>query len=141
MRQAAGSQLRVLVVESYKHHEAANALVGYLRSQGCSVDQIDAGWHAWQIMHILKYSVVIMDLRLRDISGLELLRLMRALDSAPPTILGMDNQMPSIQRIAMNMGAAECYVKPLPPEEVFELMIRVLDCCDETDGYDNQLAA
>jgi DNA-binding response OmpR family regulator len=86
------------------------------------------GWHAWEMLRCCHYDAVVLELRLRDISGLELLRLMHSLDEAPPAIVGMNDTMPAIRKMAMTMGADGCYVKPVSPEAVFDLMMAAVEC-------------
>lgn len=135
-----GNRLQVLLIESNADWESGLALASYLKRNGCNVDQVDTGWHAWQVMCRLRYDVVLTDLRLSDISGLELLRIMRTLSNAPPAILGMHHFSMPIEKIALNMGASRCYAKPLPAEKVYELMIDVIERGDHGDA-DEQLAA
>lgn len=140
MSKIEGDRLKVLLVESNRDWQSGLALASYLQSHGCTVDQVDTGWHAWQIMSRLRYDVVLTDLRLSDISGLELLRIMRTLSDAPPAILGMHHFSPPIEKIALNMGAARCYAKPLPASKVYELMVDVVEN-DDHEESDEQLAA
>ncbi|MHB9035319.1 MAG: response regulator [Armatimonadota bacterium] len=117
--------MRVLLIDS--DLDTRYSLSTHLRRYQCVVDETDTGWHAWEMLKCCRYDAAVLELRLRDISGLELLRLMRSLDAAPPTIVGMCDAMPAIQRIAENMGAAGCYVKPLLPEEIFALMMTAVE--------------
>ncbi|RYY35828.1 MAG: response regulator [Sphingobacteriaceae bacterium] len=78
MQQTGGKFKQILLVED--HQAQSQALKDMMQSQGITVDQAFDGESAFRMLHENEYQCVILDLNLPDISGLDLLDKIKAVD-------------------------------------------------------------
>ncbi|RVU02646.1 response regulator [Mucilaginibacter limnophilus] len=78
MQQAGGKFKQILLVED--HQAQSQALKDMMQAQGIAVDQAFDGESAFRMLHENDYQCVILDLNLPDISGLDLLDKIKAVD-------------------------------------------------------------
>lgn len=103
--------LSVLVVEDEK--DLRMAIRDVLSTQGCSVDAVETGSEA--LRHVLghEYQVVISDIHVPKVNGIELARLLSRRVRSPRIILITANPDPETVREAYSAGASHCLAKPI----------------------------
>lgn len=73
------------------------------------------------------FNLVITDLRMPKIDGVELLRRLGAVGAAPPAIVVTSSACPATRARAMELGAVACLTKPLADEALLTLIAATLD--------------
>jgi len=107
-------KLRVLVADDHAGYR--EMLSEILAEDGHQVEQAVNGADAWVKLQEQLYDYVVMDLRMPEMNGLEVLRLMRRLKPKPRTILVTGEKTLFVEQMALNLGAAGCYQKPMSPD-------------------------
>ena len=121
MRKSEQSGFRVLISD---HNESQRKpLAAYLASKGCIVDETCSGSAAWALLRSRPYDLVVLEMELRDVNGLELLRLMRRLNPSPLALLVADWKTEAVERMALALGAEDFFVKPYELADVHSLLI------------------
>jgi len=106
---------RVLVVDD--EPSVANALRHVLLMQGYHVRTAAAGRNALASFHEWRPRLVITDLRMAPMNGIELCRQIRAASNVPIIVLsGEDDEGPKVE--ALDSGADDYVVKPFSPREL-----------------------
>lgn len=102
----------ILIVED----EAAMswALAEGLSEDGYTTDTFRSAEEAWAWLQEGTSDLVISDLRLPGMSGLELAKKLRRGRRAQPVILVTAYGTPELERAAHDAGIAECFPKPFP---------------------------
>ncbi len=120
---AATSAPRVLVVDD--EPVVRDVLTRYLTHEGFEVDAAADGHAALSAIEARAPSVIVLDLMLPRLSGLELLRLVR-LESTVPVII-LSARVSERERIAgLELGADDYVTKPYSPGEVVARVRAVL---------------
>lgn len=122
--------MRILVVED--DEGIAAGLKAHLQQQGWAVDVTDSVALAWGALRAEPFSLVLLDLGLRDGDGAEVLRRLRAAPlgglPAPDTpVVIMTARDEVASRIAgLDMGADDYVTKPFDPDELAARMRALL---------------
>ena len=97
-----------------------------LQSEGFEVDAVDGGTQALQLLEHQDYDLLITDLRMRGMDGLELLRIVRDshTEMAPVVISGHDELIKEAQAQGY---CAETITKPFHLEELMSAIQRSLN--------------
>lgn len=112
--------MRLLLIED--NPAIGNAVQDHLHADGWSVDWSITLESATAAVASSKHDVVLLDLRLPDGSGLDMLRLMKARgDTTPVVVMSAYDQL-SDQMTAMSIGAVDYLVKPFA---LAEMAVRV----------------
>ena len=116
---------RVLVVDDEK--VVREVLANFLTLEGFSVRTAEDGAAAWQELQRRSYSLVLSDLKMPHMGGLELLQHIADARMNLVTIImtGYGTVETAIE--AMKKGAYDYILKPFKPEEVVRLIHRALD--------------
>ncbi len=112
--------MRLLLVED--NRQLADWMAKTLRSERYTVDCVYAGDDADHVLHTEDYALVILDLALPEIGGLEILRRLRARGSAVPVIILTANDTLEARVAGLNHGADDYLAKPF---EITELEARI----------------
>ncbi len=112
--------MRLLLVED--NPIIGNAVQDHLHAEGWSVDWSMSLESAIAAIAAATHNVVLLDLRLPDGSGLDLLKLMEARGDATPVIVTSAYDQLSDQMAAMSIGAIDYLVKPFA---LAEMAVRV----------------
>lgn len=112
--------LRLLLVED--SHDLATWLAKVLRADGYAVDAAHDGEEADDLLRLATYDLVVLDLALPRVSGLDVLRRLRARGSVVPVILLTANASLNGRVRGLDEGADDYLVKPF---EVAELEARI----------------
>ncbi len=107
--------------------DAIRTLVKHeLQSQGFNVDDVDSGAAALEKMGSTKFDVVILDIRMPEMDGLEVLRNIREKNLASKVIMltGVDEL--KIARDSLQLGANDFMTKPFDFKNLLACINRVL---------------
>ncbi len=112
--------MRILVIED--EEDLANAIAKGLRKQGYAVDTVFDGETGWETAEINDYDLLVLDLNLPTIDGLEICRRLRATRSGLLILMLTARTHPSQRIEGLDLGADDYLVKPF---HWGELMARV----------------
>jgi DNA-binding response OmpR family regulator len=105
----------ILVVED--EQSIASFVSAYLRKDGYEVRTTASGREALGLVHSAKPALVVLDLMLPDLDGLEVCRRMRSSSDVPVLILtARDDDMDKI--VGLEVGADDYLTKPFNPREL-----------------------
>jgi DNA-binding response OmpR family regulator len=105
----------ILVVED--EESIASFVAAYLRKDGYEVKATASGREALTLVHSEKPALVVLDLMLPDMDGLEVCRRIRATADVPVLILtARDDDMDKI--VGLEIGADDYLTKPFNPREL-----------------------
>jgi CheY-like chemotaxis protein len=121
-----GDAGRVLIVEDYETN--AIALSEYLESEGYFVEVAGDGNSALEALDSRPPDVVLLDIKLPDMSGLEVLRVLRSKPSSStvPVIAVTAHSMQGDRQRCMEAGATAYLTKPLDLDELRKLVKTVV---------------
>lgn len=119
---AAAPGARVLLVED----NPVNALLAraLLSREGCEVDHARAGEEALAAVKVGSYDVILMDMRMPGLSGVETARLLRRQGVATPIIALTANVFEDDRKACLAAGMDDFLVKPLLPEALRAVLSR-----------------
>jgi CheY-like chemotaxis protein/anti-sigma regulatory factor (Ser/Thr protein kinase) len=113
----------VLVVDDDR--TLRHALVTMLESAGFSVKGVGDGAAALKQIHGQQFDLIILDLGLPRVGGLEVLAEIQTLVSPPKVIVVTADETPATVLQAIRDRAYQYIVKPTPPKAIVELVERV----------------
>lgn len=108
--------MRILIVED--ELDLANALARGLRQQGYAVDIAENGERGWELGQVNLYDLVILDLNLPEMDGLEVCRRLRASRRDLLILMLTARSRVEDRVIGLDMGADDYLVKPFHFEEL-----------------------
>ena len=116
---------RILIVDD--DETIRTTMKAILEDEGYVVDLASTGEEAIQLTMKTTYNIALLDIRLPDMEGVELLKLMR--DNVPRTRKIMVTGYPSMQNAiaALNKNADAYLLKPLDNEKLLNLVKEQLD--------------
>ena len=115
--------MRILLVED--DLELAAWLSRLLQRDNYAIDCVGRGEDADAALIACDYALVILDLSLPDISGIEVLRRMRARKAATPVLILTANDAVSSRVLGLDSGADDYVIKPFAVDEL-EARLRTL---------------
>ena len=116
---------RILVVDDMEMNR--QHLQKILETDGYEVDTVGDGREGWNRLRAHKYNLVITDLRMPDLSGLDLLALVRGEHMPAGVILLTAYGDPEDALRAMKEGADDFLTKPLDADHLRFLVKRILE--------------
>jgi DNA-binding response OmpR family regulator len=128
---------RVLVVDD--EPMVRDVLTRYLRLEGFEVTTADDGEAALTVFTAERPDLVLLDLMLPRIDGLEVFRRMRA-SSATPVIMLTARGEETDRVVGLELGADDYVTKPFSPREVIARVRAVLRRTDHPNGDDGSLS-
>jgi two-component system chemotaxis response regulator CheY len=127
MERMSESRQRVLVVEDSA--TMRGFVTAALESAGpYAVTQVESGFAALKVLPRAHYDLIITDINMPDINGLELLRFIRDSEThknTPLIIISTDGR-PADRDRGMKLGANAYLIKPFAPEQLLETVKSVL---------------
>jgi DNA-binding response OmpR family regulator len=114
---------RILLVED--DPSLARGLSATLRASGYATDIASDGESAWQMASDEPYALITLDLGLPEMSGLEVLRKIRAAGNTVPVLILTARDALEDRLIGLDSGADDYMLKPFEPSEL-EARIRAL---------------
>lgn len=118
-------ELAVLVVEDEPRLRDALRLI--LEDRGHEVATAATGGAGIELARSRGHDLVITDLRLPDMTGLDVLRAVRELNPRAGLILTTSYGSPEIFAAARDLGAAAILDKPFSPDQLLRLIDAALD--------------
>ncbi len=115
--------MRILLVED--NQTLADGLASILRGSGYAVDLVADGASAEAVAAAEIYDLVILDLNLPEMDGLDVLRAMRARQNTAAVMILTARGAPEERVRGLDLGADDYMIKPFDVSE-FEARIRVL---------------
>ncbi|MBW6423686.1 response regulator transcription factor [Rhizobium sp. XQZ8] len=115
--------MRILLVED--NQALAEGLTAILRGSGYAVDAVADGASAEAVVAAETYDLVILDLNLPEMDGLDVLRAMRARANKAAVMILTARGTPEERVKGLDLGADDYMIKPFDISE-FEARIRVL---------------
>ncbi len=120
----------ILVVDDHDAHR--HYLVDILRGLGADVDQATGGNEALAKMANKPFDLALLDLRMDDMDGLEVLKRARERQLARNyTMMSAEGTIASAVE-AIHLGASDFLVKPFEPSQLVEVVRRVLKVLPDT---------
>jgi CheY-like chemotaxis protein len=118
----AGRGVRVLLAED----NPINAMLAraLLRREGAYVEHVDSGEAALEALARGAYDLVLMDVRMPGLSGLEATRALRANGVLTPVVALTANAFEDDRRACFGAGMNDFLVKPLSPEALGQALAR-----------------
>lgn len=110
-----GQTTQILIVED--DEDTSEVVTALLNDAGYNTFSVERGEQALHAIEGVTPSLVVLDLNLPDINGLEVLRRVRARSFLPMIILS-GNGRESDKVLALEAGADDFLVKPFSPEEL-----------------------
>jgi DNA-binding NtrC family response regulator len=113
-----GQFARILVIDDDKTIRLTMAAI--LRAEGFTVDTAETGREAIEKSYANNYNVALIDIKLPDIMGTELLDKLKPTD--PPMIKIIVTGFPAVQNAieAVNKGANAYILKPADPQKLLQ---------------------
>jgi DNA-binding NtrC family response regulator len=130
---------RILVVDD--DETIRNTMKAILEDEGYLVDVAHTGEEAIKLTMKKTYNIALLDIRLPDMEGVELLKLMR--DSVPRTRKVMVTGYPSMQNAiaALNKNADAYLLKPVGLEKLLSLVKEQLEEQENERKFSEQKVA
>ena len=110
----------VLVVED--NRDVRSFVMSALTSHGFQVIEAGSGWRALQVAESTPPDVLLLDWQLPDITGLDVLRALRAGGCLSPAILMTGYGSEDLAIIALRLGARDYLTKPFSIEELIQVV-------------------
>jgi DNA-binding response OmpR family regulator len=108
--------MRLLLIED--NVELAELLAEQLAPFGFSIDRAETGREALEMVELVAYAAVILDLGLPDVDGLNVLRNLRLTQSTLPVLILTARGRVSDRVTGLDSGADDYLVKPFAHEEL-----------------------
>jgi len=108
--------------------DACEAISGLLEQSGYAVEAAPDPAHALARMAEVRPDLVVSDLQMPGMSGLELIRRIEARQPGTPVILVTGAETQDLCTGAKQYGAVDCLTKPVSPEELLWAIERALVC-------------
>ena len=115
--------MRVLIAED--DQVLADGLLRALRNSGCAVDQVGTGTEADSALAMHEFDLLILDLSLPRMHGLEVLRRLRARGSSVPVLILTAADSVEQRVKGLDLGADDYMAKPFSLQEL-EARVRAL---------------
>jgi DNA-binding NtrC family response regulator len=130
---------RILVVDD--DESIKNSLAAILKNEGYIVDVAESGSEAIKKSEVVLYNVALIDIRLPDMEGIELLTRMR--DAVPKVRKIIITGYPSMQNAikAVNKKADAYILKPMDLENLLEIIREQLRLQEAEKKYSEQKVA
>jgi DNA-binding response OmpR family regulator len=112
--------MRILLVEDDEN--LAKALAAVLSKQNYLVDISQGGEIAWEMIHIIDYDLVLLDVNLPKLDGLGLCKRLRDHNQRVPIMLMTVRDSMTDKLIGLESGADDYLVKPF---DIQELLVRI----------------
>jgi DNA-binding response OmpR family regulator len=125
---------RVLIVDDEKRLAFSLGQALQLDFPQCSVDTANSGEEALSALASNTYTLIIADVRMPGVSGLDLIKGVRYLDGEVPIILMTGYGSASLRRKAATLGVDHYVDKPFDIDKLMSLVGALLPCAGEADA-------
>jgi DNA-binding response OmpR family regulator len=131
-----GEIKRVLVIDD--EPSVADALKVILEDQGFAVAIAASGREGIEQAHRVAFCVIITDLRLPDMDGIEVIVAFREGGVGSALILTTSHGTPEIFARALDLGAVGVIAKPFQPSEILQLIAAALLRCEARNVFQRE---
>ena len=125
---------RVLIVDDEKRLAYFLGQTLQLDFPECQVDTAYSGEEALSSLASSTYDLIIADVRMPGVSGLELIKGVRYLDAEVPIILMTGYGSASLRREAATLGVNHYVDKPFDIDDLISTVGQLLPCQEESDA-------
>ncbi|HBA54319.1 MAG TPA: hypothetical protein DCZ04_07645, partial [Syntrophorhabdus aromaticivorans] len=115
---------KILLVDD--NREIVDVLADFLSMNGCIIHNASTGKEALDVLNRTEIEIVILDIRLPDISGIALLDTIKIKDPTVGVIMITGYHDPGLIVKAMKKGASDFLVKPFEFDKLILVMMRVV---------------
>jgi DNA-binding response OmpR family regulator len=122
---AHGSDRRILVVDDEKNVRFTVAHA--LRSDGYTVDSAGSGTEGLDCTSATRYDLILVDLRMPGMTGIDMLRELRRRDPEMPAVIITAYGVPQQLVEAAELGAIDCIHKPFSIQTIRSVVREVID--------------
>ncbi|OQX21746.1 MAG: two-component system response regulator [Desulfobacteraceae bacterium IS3] len=113
-------RIRVLLVDDEK--EYTKVLTNRLTKRGLEVSKADSGSQAIQILRKEDFDVAVLDLKMEDMDGIEVLKIFKKMDPQLMVIMLTGHGSEQAAKEGMEFGAFDYLTKPC---ELEELLVKI----------------
>ena len=107
--------------------ESLDSQVLFLEQHGFSVERAANGDDALALLRRQSYGVILLDEQMPGTRGLELVPMLRAIDSSLPVVMVTKSEEPDTLRDAIGAEIADYLIKPVAPRQVLSVITRLLE--------------
>ncbi len=119
---------RLLIVDDSRAMRAyvRGSLRGFV---DCEIDEASSGFEALRLLPRKDYKLVITDINMPDINGLELVKFVRASERHRdvPIIIISTHSSKQDQKKALELGASVFLPKPFTPPDIIDVVARLIE--------------
>jgi DNA-binding NtrC family response regulator len=119
---------RILIVDD--DDGLCRALSNLLNSEGYVTEYVHTGREAVQLMARTEYDLILLDNRLPDVEGLDLLPRIRLSDTTTPIVIFTGHASIESAAVAMKRGATSCWEKSLGIQEILPRINLIMNNTD-----------
>lgn len=116
--QAPGGNIRILLVDDEKVY--VETLANRLGKRGFSVSKANSGADGIQLLRRNDFDVAVVDLKMEDMDGIEVLKIFRKMDPQLMVIMLTGHGSETAARQGIEFGAVDYLSKPCEFEELLE---------------------
>ena len=132
------SGTKILIVED--DADLREALIGTLKIHGYSCDQASSAEEALECINLNNYEIIISDINLSKMNGLDLLKRIKVQSPATNTLLMTAYGDVSVAVQAMKLGAVDYLLKPFEAQNLIQLIKRFSNPYAMNDEYQEPIA-
>ncbi len=125
---------RILIVDDEKRLASSLCQALQLDHPDCQVDMAYSGEQALSSLADTTYDLIIADVRMPGISGLDLIKGVRYLDAQVPIILMTGYGSTSLRSEATTLGVSDYLEKPFDADRLISMVSRLLPGRGDPDG-------
>ena len=125
---------RVLIVDDERRLARSMGQALQLGFSGCDVDTAYSGEEALSLLASRNYDLIIADVHMPGVSGVELVRGIRYLDGKVPIVLMTGYGTTSLRSEAVALGVDHYIDKPFDMNDLISMIRELLLICEESDG-------
>ncbi len=119
-----GRQIRLLLVDD--EEEYAAVLGKRLSKRNFFVKTTSSGTEAIRVLRSESFDIAVLDLKMEDMDGIEVLKVFKAMEPEMPVIIVTGHGSETAAREGTEYGAFDYLVKPC---DLSELIARIRDAC------------
>ncbi len=112
-----------------------------LQREGCTVDRVQTGPQAVEAAQAHSYDLILLDLRMPELGGLEAARLLRQRGVATPIAALTADALDDSRRACFKAGMDDFLTKPLDPDALRALLARHIGAAFTEPRRDAKLAS
>ena len=116
---------KILVIED--HQSTKRGLVSTLKNLGFCVDDADDGLEGESMITGNRYDLILVDLMLPKMNGLELLKRVKEISPDTEVVVFTGHQTIDSAINAMKLGAYDYLIKPLDPQKIISTIYQAIE--------------